>query len=134
MHKIGNVIMAAIKPQMEVTKILRKVSKDLDLLNEKVNAILEMQKKLSTQIMGQKIEEEKPLPEALDVMTLLSLPDHLRKTAIAVSRSGKATANDVAKETKRARAVESNYLNQLVMMGHLKRERKGRKVLFFIER
>jgi len=126
--------MAAIKPQIDVTKILRKMSKDLDLLNEKVDAIFEVQKKLSTRIMGQKIEEEKPLPEALDVMTLLSLPDHLRKTAIAVSKSGKATANDVAKETKRARAVESNYLNQLVMMGHLKRERKGRKVLFFIER
>lgn len=126
--------MAAIKPQIDVTKILRKMSKDLDLLNEKVDAIFEVQKKLSTQIMGQKIEEEKPLPEALDVMTLLSLPDHLRKTAVAVSKSGEATANDVAKETKRARAVESNYLNQLVMMGHLKRERKGRKVLFFIER
>jgi len=126
--------MATVKPQIDVTKILRKMSKDLDLLNEKVDAIADAQKKLFTQMMGRKSEEEKPLPEALDVMTLLSLPDHLRKSALAVSKSGKATANDVAKETKRARAVESNYLNQLVMMGHLKRERKGRKVLFFIER
>mgnify|MGYP001077527535 CR=1 FL=1 len=124
--------MAAIKPQMEVAKLLTKLSKDLDLLNEKVDAIFEVQKKLSTRVMGHKIEEEKPLSEVLDVMTLLSLPDHLRKTAVAVSKVGKATASDVAKETRRARAVESNYLNQLVVMGHMKRERKGRKVLFFI--
>ena len=125
--------MTAIKPQIDVTKILRKMSKDLDLLKTKVDAIFEAQNKLSTKLMGNEIEKEKPVSESLDVMMLLSMPDHLRKTAIAVSKSGKVTAYDVAKETKRARAVESNYLNQLVMMGHLKRERKGRKVLFFIE-
>jgi len=64
-------------------------------------------------------------------MTLLTLPDHLRKTAMTISRLSKATANEVSKETKRARAVESSYLNQLVSMGHLKRERKGRDVYFY---
>lgn len=125
--------MAIAKPKVDSNEILRKMSKDLDLLKTKVDAIFEAQKKLSTKLMGTEIKEEKPVAESLDVMMLLSLPDHLRKTAIAVSKSGKATAYDVAKETKRARAVESNYLNQLVIMGHLKRERKGRKVLFFIE-
>ena len=124
--------MATAKPQVNVTKMLVKMSKDLELLNEKIDAIFEAQKKLFTQKTGNKIEGETPLSEALDVMTLLSLPDHLRKTAIITSKLGKATAHDVAKQTKRARAVESNYLNQLVMMGHVKRERKGRKVLFFI--
>lgn len=124
--------MATAKPQVNVTKILVKMSKDLELLNEKIDAIFEAQKKLFAQKTGHKIEGETPLSEALDVMTLLSLPDHLRKTAIITSKLGKATAHDVAKETKRARAVESNYLNQLVMMGHVKRERKGRKVVFFI--
>lgn len=124
----------ATKPQTETNDLLRKMSKDLDLLKAKVDAIFDVQKKLSNELMGYEHEEEKPSSESLDVMMLLSLPDHLRKTAIAVSKSGKATANEVARETKRARAVESNYLNQLVMMGHLKRERKGRKVLFFSER
>jgi hypothetical protein len=30
--------------------------------------------------------------------------------------------------------VESAYLNQLVIMGHLKKERNGRKAYFFVER
>jgi len=75
------------------------------------------------------------LPDAsLDVMTLLSMPDHLRKTAMSICRSGRATAEEIAEQTCRARAVESAYLNQLVIMGYLKKERKGRKAYFFVER
>jgi len=69
----------------------------------------------------------------LDVMTLLSLPDHLRTTAMAINKLGRSTAEDVAKETGRARAVESDYLNQLVKSGHLKKGREGHKVYFQIE-
>jgi predicted transcriptional regulator len=67
-------------------------------------------------------------------MTLLSMPDHLRKTAMTVCRLGRATADEIAQQTRRARAVESAYLNQLVIMGHLKKERKGRKAYFFVDR
>ena len=75
------------------------------------------------------------LPDAsLDVMTLLSLPDHLRKTAMTICRCGKATAEEISQQTTRARAVESAYLNQLVIMGYLKKERKGRKAYFYIDR
>ena len=75
------------------------------------------------------------LPEAsLDVMTLLSMPDHLRKTAMSICRCGRATAEEISGQTTRARAVESAYLNQLVLMGYLKKERKGRKAYFFIEK
>jgi len=74
------------------------------------------------------------IPDVLDVMTLLSLPDHLRKTAITICRLEQGTANDVAEQTKRARAVESSYLNQLVMMGYLKKERRGRKAYFYVEK
>lgn len=70
--------------------------------------------------------------ETLDVMTLLSLPDHLRKTASVVCEKGKTTADEISDATKRARAVESGYLNQLVRMGYLKKERKGRQVLFSV--
>ena len=70
--------------------------------------------------------------ETLDVMTLLSLPDHLRKTASVVCEKGKTTADEIAEATRRARAVESGYLNQLVRMGYLKKERKGRQVLFSV--
>jgi len=70
--------------------------------------------------------------EPLDVMTLLSLPDHLRKTATVTGSLGRATADEIAERTERARAVESGYLNQLVRMGYLKKERDGRRVLFSV--
>jgi hypothetical protein len=70
----------------------------------------------------------------LDVMTLLSMPDHLRKTAMTVCRAGRGTAEEIAQQTSRARAVESAYLNQLVLMGYLKKERKGRKAYFYADR
>ena len=70
--------------------------------------------------------------DVLDVMTLLTLPDHLRETATALFELGSATAEDLAKKTHKERAVESNYLNQLVRMGHVVKSRSGRKVYFSI--
>jgi len=75
---------------------------------------------------------EVEVPRALDVLSLLKLPDHLRKTAMALDRLGEATANEVAKVTGRERAVESAYLNQLARMGYVKKKRAGRKVVFTV--
>jgi hypothetical protein len=69
----------------------------------------------------------------LDIMTLLSLPDHLRRTALTLIKLGRAMAEDVAKETGRARAIESAYLNQLVRMEYARRERVGKRVYFTVE-
>ena len=69
----------------------------------------------------------------LDVMTLLSFPDHLRKSAMIIMKLGKAMAKDVARETGRARAIESAYLNQLTRMGYVKKEREGRRVFFSVQ-
>jgi ArsR family transcriptional regulator, lead/cadmium/zinc/bismuth-responsive transcriptional repressor len=107
--------------------LLEKIKENLERLNEKMEVIIELQKheKKGTQ----------PLPDAsLDVMTLLSMPDHLRKTAMTICRCGRATADEISQETSRARAVESAYLNQLVIMGYLKKERKGRKAYFYADR
>ena len=108
------------------TQLLEKIRENLEQLNEKIDAMFEIQKH------GQRTIPEN-LPEALDVMTLLSLPDHLRKTAVSLCRLEKATADEVAGQTKRARAVESGYLNQLVTMGYLKKERQGRKAYFYVD-
>ena len=108
-------------------QLLEKIKESLDRLNEKIEVIIELQKQEPKNIPEQ-------LPDALDVMTLLSLPDHLRKTAITICKLGRATADEVAEQTKRARAVESAYLNQLVLMGYLKKERVGRKAYFYVER
>lgn|GEM_PF-2635950 len=68
----------------------------------------------------------------IDSETLMNMPDHLRKTALTLCNLGEATAEDVSNRTGRARAVESDYLNQLVNLGHVKKKRKGRKVYFYI--
>jgi len=108
--------------------ILEKIKDNLERLNEKMEVIIELQK-------HDHKDGPQPLQDApLDVMTLLSMPDHLRKTAMTVCRSGRATADEISLQTTRARAVESAYLNQLVLMGYLKKERKGRKAYFYAER
>ncbi|MEM2249670.1 MAG: transcriptional regulator [Candidatus Bathyarchaeia archaeon] len=109
-------------------QILEKIKENLEKLNEKMEIMIELQKHGRRDI--QTIPHEAPL----DVMTLLSMPDHLRKTAMTVCRLGRATADEVAQQTRRARAVESAYLNQLVIMGYLKKERRGRKAYFYVEK
>ena len=108
------------------TRILEKIKESLDRLNEKIDVMIEIQRHSQ--------KESQTIPDVLDVMTLLSLPDHLRKTAVTLCRLGQATAHEVAEQTKRARAVESGYLNQLVLMGYLKKERRGRKAYFYVEK
>ena len=109
--------------------ILEKIKENLERLNEKIEVMIEIQKNNS----GRK--DASVMPDvSLDVMTLLNMPDHLRKTAMAICRNGRATAEEISEQTRRARAVESAYLNQLVIMGYLKKERKGRKAYFYIDR
>ncbi|MCL5949449.1 MAG: transcriptional regulator [Candidatus Bathyarchaeota archaeon] len=113
--------------------ILEKIEESLEKLNDKIEIMIEIQKNGNGNGNNQKATLS--LPDAsLDVMTLLSMPDHLRKTAMTICRCSRATAEEIAEQTKRARAVESAYLNQLVIMGYLKKERKGRKAYFFIDR
>jgi predicted transcriptional regulator len=113
------------------TKLLEKIKESLERLNEKMEVIIELQKSEQKESGAGAMPD---LPETLDVMTLLSLPDHLRKTAISICKLGQATAEEVAEYSKRARAVESGYLNQLVLMGYLKKERRGRKAYFYVEK
>jgi ArsR family transcriptional regulator, lead/cadmium/zinc/bismuth-responsive transcriptional repressor len=112
--------------------VLERIEESLEKLNEKMEVMIELQKNGH----GSGDPKAVPLPPdaSLDVMTLLSMPDHLRKTAMTICRNGRATAEEISEQTSRARAVESSYLNQLVIMGYLKKERTGRKAYFFIEK
>ena len=108
--------------------VLEKIRENLERLNDKMEVMIELQKHGKKDLM-------QPLSDTpLDVMTLLSMPDHLRKTAMTICRCGRATAEEISQQTTRARAVESAYLNQLVIMGYLKKERKGRKAYFYADR
>jgi hypothetical protein len=50
------------------------------------------------------------------VNEILELPKHLQQTLIALTQLGIASAQDVANITKKARALESSYLNVLCLM------------------
>jgi response regulator of citrate/malate metabolism len=115
------------KLEAKSTQLLEKIRENLEQLNEKIDVMIEIQRH------GQRALPEE-LPDTLDVMTLLSLPDHLRKTAVTLCKLEEATADEVSEQTKRARAVESGYLNQLVVMGYMKKERRGRKAYFFVNK
>jgi predicted transcriptional regulator len=107
--------------------VLEKIKDSLEKLNEKMDVLIEIRKTTD--------QEVPKLPDAsLDVIALLNLPDHLRKTAIAICRNTRATAEEIADITSRARAMESSYLNQLVTMGYIKKQRKGKKTYFYAER
>lgn len=54
----------------------------------------------------------------------MALPDHLRKTMLALAKLVEARADEVAEITQRTRAIESGYLNQLVRLGYVKKIRR----------
>ena len=111
--------------------LLRKMNRNMETISRKLDRLIEVQRSPGGQMLrpGTTLPDDMPL----DVTTLLSLPDHLRKSALALSTLREATATDLSKETGRVRAVESDYLNQLVSMGLVKKKRKGRDVYFYVE-
>jgi trehalose-phosphatase len=78
------------------------------------------------------ISKWKPEPVEISESELLLLPDHLRKTYMAVASKGNCSATEVSNLTGRCRAVESNYLNQLVRTGLLMKQRSSKEILFLV--
>ena len=113
---------AQISDPAEMSKTLKRIEEKIDILVGKKKGERSAKKR-----------EEAVGAGDLDIVTLLSFPDHLRKSAMAIMKLGRAMAEDVAKETGRARAIESAYLNQLVRMEYLKKEREGKRVYFSVE-
>ena len=130
-HAGGLAIKEDISSKKSVN-VLERIEDCLERLNDKIEVMIEIQKSSSSGDDAKFAGLSADAP--LDVMTLLSMPDHLRKTAMMICRLSKATAEEIAEQTTRARAVESAYLNQLVIMGYLKKERKGRKAYFYVDR
>jgi len=71
-----------------------------------------------------------PQPLEISESGLLSLPDHLRRTYLTVASKGESNATEVANLTGRCRAIESNYLNQLVRIGWLAKRRDSKRIHF----
>ena len=106
--------------------ILRQILKTLQEINEKLDRA------------PANSDDEDGTVKPLDAVALLELPDHLRRTAMALHELGRATAERVCEKTGNSRSIESAYLNQLVRSGYVRKERgKGeaenpKKVYFFV--
>jgi len=124
---------------LKVEPLLKKLVNELNLVNQKLDSLVELNEKiLKAQEEFLRLSNDKnhlgpELKLEPDVMSLLSLPPSLRKTAMVLYKLEKATAEDLARETRRLRPVESAYANQLVRMGYLSKKREGREVYFYIE-
>ena len=68
-----------------------------------------------------------------ELIRLMELPNHLRETMLAVIALREATATDISVQTGKARASESNHLNQLERMGYLKRRHEKRWIHFSLK-
>ena len=118
--------------------LLTRIVDALSKVNQKLDSLIALNGEIlktvgpSGRRTGAEVSREKIKLEP-DAMALFSLPLSLRKTLMVLYKLEKATADDLAKETKRLSAVESASANQLVRMGYLSKKREGREVYFFIE-
>lgn len=102
-------------------------------LEETLRRIEKQLEKIAAEISEMRYQMLQSMRMRMNEKQLISLPDHLRKTAIGLTKAGQGTASDVSKYTKRARAVESGYLNQLEREGFAKSYKEGRRKIFFLE-
>ncbi|PWI47254.1 hypothetical protein CEE45_12725 [Candidatus Heimdallarchaeota archaeon B3_Heim] len=83
------------------------------------------------------VEEKEPelISTGLDILT--NIPSHLRRTyKVMLTKEIGATALEVSHETGKSRPLESDYLNQLWDMGHLRKRpdpENRKRVVFFIK-
>ncbi|MFQ6075397.1 MAG: hypothetical protein ACE5Z5_04590 [Candidatus Bathyarchaeia archaeon] len=114
-----------------VLKRQEKLSTKIERLEKRVREIEEVLK--AGGIPHKEPASTKTGTETLGIIELLELPDNLRKTALAMSALGEATAEEVAIKTGRTRNIESVYLNQLARVRYLEKARKGKKVFFKVK-
>jgi hypothetical protein len=119
---------------------LSKMEKEFSSMRSYLEQVLTLQKEILEKLAKEtekRIEEdgssEDGLSGGLSVAVLLKLPDHLRKTMIALSKLIEGRADEVANITSRARAIESGYLNQLVRLGYVKKVRRKHQIYFAVE-
>lgn len=98
----------------KIERLLEDIRDTLRNLNHKVDAL----------------EVRPPFDDVFVPGTLMSLPEHLKRTMETIALFGEGTAQQVSEKTGRSRAAESDYLNQLVGRGFLKKQRVGREIIF----
>ncbi len=117
----------------ELESVLERLEKEISSMKFMLEQMLSLQQQLLEKLRMKGGQGESGLPtDGLDISILLSLPDHLRKTMLALAKLVEARADEVAEITQRARAIESGYLNQLVRLGYVKKVRRKHQIYFTI--
>lgn len=110
---------------MSENETLNEILEKLNEINDKLDKLLH-----DTDHSTSEKEKKTILSKSMDVMTLISLPEHLRTTATTLLILEQANADEISEITGKERAVESNYLNQLVKLGYINKFRKGKRIYF----
>jgi DNA-binding MarR family transcriptional regulator len=131
-------VIMEIKPKLQDNnpKAHQEALNTLNQMNNKLQMLIEINQKLlkiNEELLNKFDHDDAGKSMQPDSMAILSLPLTLRKTIMVLYRLEEATADDIAKETHRLRAVESASANELVRMGLIKKRREGRDVHFYIE-
>lgn len=116
---------------------LKNLSKKIDVLSEQMNRIeqklnIHGSNKLSA---GSEVEVEEQTELDEDYLTpadLIFENDAIRNTGLKLVTLRIATASEIANITKKDRAVESLYLNDLYSRNKVRKLRIGRKIYFYI--
>jgi predicted transcriptional regulator len=99
-------------------------------VSERIRKIEERLETLEVMIKSLGLSSSRNQPKSINMSDLLALPSSLQKTMLTAQTLKEATANEVAEKTGRDRTVENIYLNQLVRLGYLEKERRGRRIYF----
>jgi len=116
----------------ETKAALAKMEKEFSSMRSYLEQMVFLQKEILDRLKEEELKSKEAVGGNLDVAVLLKLPDHLRKSMIALSKLVEGRADEVAKLTGRARSIESSYLNQLVRLGYVKKSRKKHQIYFAI--
>jgi hypothetical protein len=81
-------------------------------------------------IPGLNYGEQEVEGKHLDAITILSLPKHLRKSAIAMLKISKGHVSTVTKITGNDENIESIYLEELTEMGYLRKQKNESEVYY----
>ena len=82
-------------------------------------------------LFSEEVFLEEVQEETIDATTLLSLPEHLRKTGIAILKYEQATTDQVAEEIGGTPREAKNYLDRLTLMKMVNKKREGDQLIYY---
>jgi hypothetical protein len=104
-----------------------EMKESFDEFDEEFNVERLSENLYANEVYAQEVQEV-----TLDATTLLSLPDNLRKTGIAVLKFKEAVVDEVAAEIGGTDREAKNYLDRLTLMKMLNKKRKEEQLVYYI--